>query len=80
MCERIKDHIENLQLCDIPLTISLGITCYRAGDLKSLQNKERIDELISEADKALYQAKSSGRNCVKFYQRTYTSELQTLYE
>ncbi|PKG37298.1 sensor domain-containing diguanylate cyclase [Psychromonas sp. Urea-02u-13] len=80
VCERIKNNIENLALCDHPLTISLGITCYRAGDLKELANKKRIDELISEADKALYRAKASGRNCIKFYQRSYTSEHQAIYE
>lgn len=80
ICERIKDSIENLAICEQPLTISLGVTCYAAGDLKQLQHREIIDELISEADKALYKAKSSGRNCIKFYQQTCIAEIEDLYE
>lgn len=80
VCERIKNSIEQLTLCDSPVTISLGITCYCSGDLKELKHRAMIDELISEADKALYRAKASGRNCIRFYQRTYASDIPLLYE
>jgi len=39
-------------------TASFGVALYRSG--------EKINELIARADKALYQAKDSGRNCVNF--------------
>ncbi|HOO47694.1 MAG TPA: diguanylate cyclase [Deltaproteobacteria bacterium] len=38
------------------ITISLGVSQYHAG--------ENIDELLSRADTALYQAKTNGRNQV----------------
>ena len=68
ICERIRANIETLCACAQTVTISLGITCFNAGDLQDLSAKEKVDQLILEADKALYQAKSSGRNCLKFYQ------------
>ena len=39
------------------ITASLGIACYP-------EDGERMEDLIAEADAALYRAKSSGRNCV----------------
>lgn len=68
VCERIKNNIEKLSLCEKPITISIGITCYKACTFNQSQIKEKVDELIFEADTALYQAKNSGRNCIKFYQ------------
>jgi PleD family two-component response regulator len=40
--------------CGIPLTISLGVAMASEND--------EIDSLIARADKALYAAKSSGKN------------------
>lgn len=39
------------------ITVSIGVATYRLGDT--------IDSLIERADKCLYAAKASGRNCVK---------------
>lgn len=39
------------------ITASFGVACYRGGT-------ETTQEFIDRADKALYQAKNSGRNCV----------------
>ena len=39
------------------ITASLGIACYP-------EDGERMEDLIAQADAALYRAKSSGRNCV----------------
>jgi len=39
------------------ITASLGIACYP-------EDGERMEDLISEADSALYRAKSMGRNCI----------------
>ncbi|MDX9741480.1 MAG: GGDEF domain-containing protein [Gammaproteobacteria bacterium] len=60
--ERIRRRIESLE-CQygeepVPVTISLGIACYRPGD--------NSESLFEKADTALYAAKSAGRNCVKF--------------
>lgn len=43
----------------IPMTVSIGVSCCngRSGDIS-------LSTLMRTADKALYQAKSSGRNCV----------------
>ena len=67
VCERIKNNIEKLSLCEKTITISIGITCYKATILSELKTKEKVDKLIYKADKALYQAKDAGRNCIKFY-------------
>jgi diguanylate cyclase (GGDEF)-like protein len=75
VCTRIKDKIEQLSLCELPVTISIGVSCYQYGDLPDFENKIGkvdqliLDQLISEADIALYKAKDSGRNCIKFHQR-----------
>lgn len=69
VCNRIRNSIENLSLCEKKITISIGITCYNKDDLESLKTKEKVDRLISEADKALYEAKDAGRNCIKLYER-----------
>jgi len=39
------------------ITASLGIACYP-------EDGQRMEDLITEADSALYRAKSSGRNCI----------------
>lgn len=70
VCERIKNSIEKLSLCEKPITISIGVTCYNACSFNSSQAKEKVDELIFEADTALYQAKNAGRNCIKFYNQS----------
>ena len=44
------------------LTVSIGVAEYRTGD--------RTGELISRADRALYQAKAAGRNHVSAYALT----------
>ncbi|MFT5805914.1 MAG: diguanylate cyclase (GGDEF)-like protein [Moritella dasanensis] len=65
--QRIKNNIEKSSLCEKPITISIGITCFNADDLQNLQSKQKVDELILQADRALYEAKDAGRNCIKFY-------------
>jgi diguanylate cyclase (GGDEF)-like protein len=40
----------------IPVTVSLGVA--------SLNGKENAKTLFNRADRALYQAKAEGRNCV----------------
>ena len=46
---------------EIPITISLGISCWNPGE------KNDLTELLNQADMALYQAKESGRNRVVLF-------------
>jgi diguanylate cyclase (GGDEF)-like protein len=59
--ERIRNGIENLCLDplrkDAALSASFGVTRLQPGDTT-------LEQLLSRADLALYQAKKSGRNCV----------------
>jgi diguanylate cyclase (GGDEF)-like protein len=59
--ERLRKSVEQAVFseagADIKITVSIGVAPYREG--------ETIEQFIANADRALYQAKSSGRNCVK---------------
>ncbi len=55
--EKIADSSTPFQQVSIKLTISIGLTAIQ-------ENESSIDDIINRADKALYQAKSSGRNTV----------------
>ena len=64
LAERLRQKIEETCIiCDgthVSATVSVGVTCMKAKD-------DSRSELFSRADAALYQAKSSGRNCCKFF-------------
>lgn len=61
VAERLRHNIEMLNFehedRNIKITISLGVT--------ECGGKSSIDEMLKRADKALYDAKNAGRNCVK---------------
>ena len=57
MCEKIAELTISFQEISIELTISIGLTAILASD-------NDIGLTINRADKALYQAKDSGRNTV----------------
>ena len=57
IAERIRQVIEKKPCSGVNITISLGISCLES-------NTNKADELINQADKALYAAKKSGRNRV----------------
>lgn len=67
ICERLRYDIESQKIEHIKseaapvLTISVGVV------FESMGGELTSDELYELADKALYQAKRSGRNCVKRY-------------
>jgi diguanylate cyclase (GGDEF)-like protein/PAS domain S-box-containing protein len=63
--ERLRKEIERSEIesIDEPLTVSIGISCS-----SEVLNISHIDDLILEADKALYQAKAEGRNKAILYQ------------
>ena len=61
VAERLREHIAdspiNVQGNSIPMTISIGVCIVRADD--------DVSSIVGRADAALYEAKHSGRNCVK---------------
>lgn len=62
--ERIRVCIENLWLTpregeQLRMTVSIGATACQAEDV-------RIEALFERADRALYQAKQAGRNCIRW--------------
>ncbi|MEA2091940.1 MAG: diguanylate cyclase, partial [Campylobacterota bacterium] len=58
IAEKSRESIEELNIAVVgKITVSLGVSNVREG--------EEMQEVIDRADKALYFAKDSGRNCVK---------------
>lgn len=68
LSERLRRGLEDLRVDDLPaLTMSLGIAGYPA-------DSDRLEDLIQQADAALYAAKQAGRNRAV----RYSSPTQTL--
>ncbi len=62
VAERLRQNIENTALIieegvQMPIRVSIGVAEHQPGN-------ESLSELMIRADKALYRAKHSGRNCV----------------
>ncbi len=58
VAEKIREQVLSLNITPTPsISISAGVAQYTVG--------EKIKDLIARADLALYEAKTSGRNCVK---------------
>ena len=62
VAERIRERIEALDFAwngqPVPVSASLGVAALHAEHIT-------LDQLISDADEALYSAKTAGRNCVR---------------
>jgi two-component system cell cycle response regulator len=56
MAQRLHDRIRTLRPAGLDITVSIGIAS------GSLTTAEDVSRLISQADKALYEAKNEGRN------------------
>jgi diguanylate cyclase (GGDEF)-like protein/PAS domain S-box-containing protein len=56
----LNDRYDNLGTLDYHCTSSIGITLFSDSDCK-------LDELMKQADIALYQAKDAGRNTLRFF-------------
>ncbi|OIJ13608.1 hypothetical protein BKP37_10005 [Anaerobacillus alkalilacustris] len=66
--ERVREEIENLQIAHSTSKVSEFVTV-SVGFATTIPDKRAsIKELIEKADQALYDAKSSGRNIVKFFE------------
>ncbi|MDH5516612.1 MAG: diguanylate cyclase [Gammaproteobacteria bacterium] len=65
LAERINEHTSASSLVvdakTIQYTVSIGVAIL-------VKTTDNIDVLLSNADKALYEAKAAGRNCVRAYQ------------
>jgi two-component system cell cycle response regulator len=68
VAERVRAEIQSLHVLDplgepMPLTVSVGVATYDA--------PETLDELVDRADRAMYVAKTTGRNRVRASERVY---------
>lgn len=57
ICQLTSEILVSWQNQNIQFTVSIGLTAWHKG--------EPLDKVFKRADRALYQAKESGRNCVK---------------
>jgi len=58
MAERLRKIIKKLTIADITVTVSIGVT-------RNMPDDRGIEDIIKRADKNLYRAKKSGRDCVR---------------
>lgn len=63
--ERCRQQIEATETCGISVTSSFGISNLKYG-------ARNVDELINQADEALYASKNKGRNCVSCWEKGST--------
>lgn len=64
ICTRIQAKIADVDLLNKPITVSVGIKQYDNEMARVKEIRETLDYLIDWADKALYQAKADGRDCI----------------
>ncbi len=66
--ERLREAVKKLEFFanqrKFGITVSIGISDFHTDD-------ERFDEIINRADKALYSAKQSGKDCIKIYEEIF---------
>jgi diguanylate cyclase (GGDEF)-like protein len=58
LCMDIEEHYYTHEGKQLRITVSIGVAANRSPD-------DTVDDLFSQADVALYEAKESGKNCVK---------------
>ncbi|MFT4845430.1 MAG: two-component system cell cycle response regulator [Marinobacter psychrophilus] len=62
--EKLRKNIEILKPLAKKITVSIGVATLGITTVKSDIAKETFDDLFTRADKALYESKHAGRNCV----------------
>jgi diguanylate cyclase (GGDEF)-like protein len=67
VCERIRKDVEGLSVLKDPITISIGLTLYSPAITYQSDIEAKIDQILSQADQALYGAKDAGKNCLNWY-------------
>jgi diguanylate cyclase (GGDEF)-like protein/PAS domain S-box-containing protein len=65
--ERVRKNVSQIIFSDFMLSISAGVRTVT--DKKTIDRDDLLDSLVHEADKALFVAKSSGRNCVISFEK-----------
>ena len=68
LAQRLRSKVSEITTDATPLaiTISIGISRFDTAELFE-SGLENYDQLLKEADQALYHAKRAGRNCVAYY-------------
>ncbi len=70
LLERVRAEVQKIAVAEnISMTISCGVAQSLPG------NKDASSEIIRRADLALYEAKNTGRNCVKLWDKTMSKAL-----
>jgi len=59
-----------LEGCELYSSSSMGITLF-------IDHAEKLDELLKQADTAMYEAKKSGRNALRFFDPVMQAELES---
>lgn len=66
LCDLFCSQPVHLDGLDLPITLSFGISAYKPND-----GAVTLDELIQQADQAMYRVKKSGRNGVSIFSGKY---------
>jgi diguanylate cyclase (GGDEF)-like protein len=72
IAERLREHIANAENktsspTPVRITISIGVTIFNPNKSSRIERGIVLNELMNEADLAMYQAKNEGRNRVAFW-------------
>lgn len=66
IAERYRVLVKEMKVSNKPITASYGVTTLSAID-KNMGISQIYDQLLKEADKAMYASKAAGRNCVTHF-------------